>query len=170
MPKTWIDQKTAVIADSVYCDNKLCARDVAVTLPEIGFATADVQAMGTMTAAVVGLINDMTASISKVGIDKAMFSLFSPGKHSFEVRGVQNSMSADGTSSPEGFKAFLSGMIATIPGLSVTPGSASENEISITVTRYQLYIGGEEMLCIDRLNGICRILGVDYYEQIAALL
>ena len=79
-------------------------------------------------------------------------------------------MSADGTSKPEGCKAFLSGTIGTIPGISVEPGSASENEISITVTRFQLYINGEEALCIDRLNGICRINGVDYYSDVAALL
>ena len=166
----WLDQKNAIVADSVYADNQLVARDVAVTLPEVTFMTAEAQAMGTMNVPIVGMIEDMTASITKTGIDKAMLGLLSPGKHNFEVRFVQNSMSADGTSKPEGCKAFLSGTIGTITGLSIEPGSASENEITITVTRYQLYTNGEEALCVDRLNGICRINCVDYYGDIASHL
>ena len=50
----WVDQDTAVIADSIYCDDKLVARDTPVTLPEITFLTAEVNAMGTMSAAIIG--------------------------------------------------------------------------------------------------------------------
>ena len=139
----WIDQKNAVIADSVYADNKLVARDVAVTLPEITFMTAEAQAMGTMNVPIVGMIEDMTASITKTGIDKELLGLLSPGKHNFEVRFVQNSMSADGTASPEGCKAFLSGTNGTIPGISLAPGSEPETAISNKVTRNQRYINDE---------------------------
>lgn len=166
----WVDQNTAVLADSVYCDNKLAARDASVTLPEVTFLTAEANAMGTMATALMGLIEDMLTTIAKRGADKDFFEMMKPGKHDYEIRFVQNRMSADGTSRAVGGKAFITGTVNTIPGISLEVGSASENEVSITTTRYQLYLDGEEMLCIDRLAGICRILGTDYYSDIASLL
>ena len=38
-----------VVADTIYSDGKLVARDVSVTLPEITPMTADLQAMGTFS-------------------------------------------------------------------------------------------------------------------------
>ena len=162
----WVDQDTAVIADSIYCDDKLVARDTPVTLPEITFLTAEVNAMGTMSAAILGLIEDMITSITKRGVDKNFFTMLTPGAHDYEIRFVQNRMSADGRTRAVGCKAFITGEANTIPGIGLEVGSQSENETTITTTRYLLYVDGEEMLCIDRLAGICRILGVDHYKKI----
>lgn len=40
----WLDIKGPVVADTVYADNVLVAKDVAFTLPGMEFVTADVQA------------------------------------------------------------------------------------------------------------------------------
>lgn len=167
---TWIDQKNAIVADAVYVDNELAARDVSVSLPEVSFQTADINAMGTMTFPLAGLLDDMEMTVSKAGTDLGLFKMCTPGKHSMEVRYVQNSIAADGTSTPEGCKAFLTVFPKTIPEIAVEVGASGENEVSFTVSRFQLYVNGEEMLCIDRLNSICRIRGTDYYSQIAKYL
>lgn len=167
---TWVDQKNAIVADTVYCDNTLAAKNVSVTLPEITFSTAEISAMGTIELPLVGLIDAMEASITKVGTDLGLIKMLTPEKHSIEVRYVQNNISADGTSTPEGCKAFLTGVPKSIPGISIEVGSASENEVSIAVTRYQLFANGEELLCIDKLNSICRINGKDYFADIAQYL
>ena len=57
-----------------------------------------------------------------------------------------------------------------IPQTAIEVGSNIESEISLAVSRYQLYVDGEELLCIDRLSQICRIRGVDYYKKIASML
>ena len=44
----WMDIKGAVVADTVYCDGALCAKDVSFTLPGLSFLSADVQALGNM--------------------------------------------------------------------------------------------------------------------------
>lgn len=41
----WLDIKGPVVADTVYADNTLVAKDVAFTLPGLEFMTADVMAM-----------------------------------------------------------------------------------------------------------------------------
>ena len=38
----WLDIKGPVVADTVYADNTLVAKDVAFTLPGLEFMTADV--------------------------------------------------------------------------------------------------------------------------------
>ncbi len=50
----WVDIKGPVVADTVYSDNVLVAKDTSFTLPGIEFLTADVQAMGTMTVPLLG--------------------------------------------------------------------------------------------------------------------
>lgn len=55
----WLDIKGPVVADTVYADSTLVAKDVAFTLPGIEFLTADVQAMGNMTVPLIGLLENM---------------------------------------------------------------------------------------------------------------
>lgn len=166
----WVDQKNAILADAVYCDNVLVAKNVAVTLPEVTFATAEINAMGTTELPLVGLVEAMEASMTKIGADSQLIAMSTPQRHSYECRFVQNNISADGTATAEGCKAFITGIPKVVPGISLEVGSASENEITLAVTRYQLYVNGEELLCIDKLNSICRIRGKDYYSDIAAYL
>lgn len=164
------DKKNAVLADTCYCDNKLAAQDVAITLPAVTFLTTEVNAMGTMAVVLAGLIEDMEAALTKIGIDLGLGKMVTPTKHNFEFRWAQNVLKANGSTVPEGCKAFITGVPKGIPGIGVEIGSPSENEITIGVSRYQLYCGGKEILCIDRLSQICRINGKDYYKNISSLL
>lgn len=165
-----MDNPNAILADTCYCDNVLFAKDVAINLPAVNFLTSEVKAMGTMEAVLVGLIENMEASITKVGQDMGLARALTPEKHSFEFRYVQNVTKADGTSGPQGCKAFLTATPKGIPQTGIEVGNNIESEISLTATRYQLYVNGEELLCIDRLSQICRINGKDYYSKIASML
>lgn len=165
-----MDKKNAVIADKCYCDSTLVAEDVSITLPAINFLTTEVNAMGTMSVPLAGIIEDMEATITKVGLDKGLKKMITPTKHSFEFRGVQNNLKTDGTTKPEGFKAFLTAVPKGIPSTSVEIGSNIENEVALAVSRYQLFVDGSEICCIDRLSQICRINGKDYYANIKSLL
>ena len=68
----WLDIKGPVVADTVYADSTLVAKDVAFTLPGIEFLTADVQAMGNMTVPLIGLLENMELSITKIGVDNGL--------------------------------------------------------------------------------------------------
>lgn len=165
-----LERKNAVLADKFYCDNSLAAEDVSVTLPAVTFLTSEVQAMGTMEVILAGIIESMEMAITKIGLDKGLTSMMTPKKHSYELRWAQNALKSDGSVAPEGCKAFITGIPKGIPGIGVEMAANSEGEVSIAVSRYQLYINGAEACCIDRLAGICRINGVDYYSSISALL
>ena len=166
----WQDMKNAVLADTCYCDNQLAAKDVSVNLPAINFLTTEVKAMGTMDVVLAGIIEAMEATITKIGIDVGLVRMSTPTKHSYEFRWAQNVLKADGTTAPEGCKAFITGVPKGVPAASLEIGSNTESEITIGCSRYQLFCGGKEILCVDRLSQICRINGTDYYKSIASLL
>lgn len=166
----WIDMKGPVIANTIYSDSQLVAKDTTIALPSITPVTADFKAMGTMSLPVIGQIESMEMSITKIGIDQGLGRLARLQVMNIEARWVQDVIQADGSTKLEGCKAFLRGVSKTIPGLSIEPGSNSENDLTHEIIRYQLFAGGEELWLVDRLSQILRILGKDYYKEIASLL
>lgn len=166
----WLDIKGTNIADTVYSDNQLVAKDVSFTLPAVTPLVGEAQAMGTMEVPAVGLIEAMEATITKVGTDLGLSRMMRLENQNLELRWVQNVTYADGSSKPEGCKAFIRGVPKSLPAIGVEIGSNSESEIPYAVTRYQLFIGGQEILLVDRLSQILRINGVDYYGRISSLL
>lgn len=166
----WLDIKGPVVADTVYSDNTLVAKDTAFTLPGIEFMTADVQAMGNMSVPLIGLLENMELSITKIGIDKGLGRMNRLEKQNFEFRWVQNVVNSDGSSSVEGCKAFVRTMPGSFPETGVEVGSAPEHENTYNVTRMQVYANGVEILCVDRLSQILRINGKDYMKPINNLL
>lgn len=141
----WLDIKGPVVADTVYADSTLVAKDVSFTLPGIEFLTADVQAMGNMTVPLIGLLENMELSITKIGVDNGLRRMNRLKKQSFEFRWVQNVVKSDGS-------------------------TATEAENTYNVTRLQIYANGVEICCVDRLAQILRINGEDYMSQINNLL
>lgn len=159
-----------VVADTVYCDKVLVARDVAATLPEVAAMTADVQAMGTLSLPVWQLIENMETTITKIGVDLGFASLIQPDMKPIELRWVQTVTDAGGNTKNVGCKAFIKAIPSKIPGVGLEIGSAIEGEITLTTTRYNLFVDGKEICLIDKLSGICRINGKDYAGDIGSLL
>lgn len=166
----WLDIKGPVVADTVYVDSTLVAKDVSFTLPGIEFLTADVQAMGNMTVPLIGLLENMELSITKIGVDNGLRRMNRLKKQSFEFRWVQNVVKSDGSTATEGCKAFVRTMPGSFPELGVEVGSATEAENTYNVTRLLIYANGVEICCVDRLAQILRINGEDYMSQINNLL
>ena len=108
----------------------------------------------------------MEASITKIGIDLGLRSLVKLTSKTIEIRWAQDVKLSDGSTKTEGCKAFLRCVSKGIPGLNVDPGNASENEIALAVSRYQLFVAGNEYWLIDQLNTIMRVGGVDYAKDI----
>lgn len=166
----WMDIKSAVVADTVYADNSLVAKDVAFTLPGLEFLTADVQAMGNMSVPLIGLLENMELAVTKIGMDSGLSRMNRLQKQNLEFRWVQNVVKSDGSTASEGCKAFVRTMPGNVPEIGVEVGSASEHEITYNVSRMQVYMNGTEVICVDRLSQILRINGVDYMSKINNLL
>ena len=166
----WLDLKGPTVADTVYADNVLVAKDVTFTLPGLEFMTADVMAMGNMTVPLIGLLENMELTITKIGLDMGLSRLSKLEKQNLEFRWVQNVVNADGSQSSEGCKAFVRTLPGALPEISVEVGSSVEGEITYNVTRQQIYMNGTEYMCVDRLSHTLRVEGKDYMSPINNLL
>lgn len=166
----WLDLKGPILANTVYDSGKLVAKDVAIEMPAVTPVTADFKAMGTVNVPLPGLIEAMEATITKIGIDLGLRSLVKFDSKTLEFRWVQDVKTSDGSSKPEGCKAFLRVVSKGIPGLSLDPGNTVEGALTYSVTRYQLFVGGAEYWLVDQLSQQLRIDGVDYCKPITSLL
>ena len=160
----------AVLANTCYKDGELVAKDVTLTLPSVNYRTAEHNAMGVMELPMQGQIEAMEASVTKKGYDTGLAKLAKPEPMSLEFRFVQDSIDSNNVSSPEGCRVFMRAVPKTLPGSDLEPGEVGETQITFAVTRYQLFVGGEEICLIDQLNGIQRIYGTDYAKSINSLL
>ena len=170
MPGIWIDLRGPIVGTTAYDGGKLVGRDVTVNLPAVTPVAADFKAMGTLTLPVPGQIEAMEATITKIGVDLGLRSLVKMDSKTIEYRWAQNVVHADGTQTVEGCKAFLRSVSKGIPGISLEPGSSSENELAFAVSRYQLFVAGVEFWLIDQLGPIQRIDGKDYAKDLVSLL
>lgn len=159
-----------IVADTVYCENQLVAKDVEFTLPEVAPVMADVEAMGTMSVPLWSRLDNMELSVTKIGFDKGLSKLLKPGLKPLEFRFPQETIDANGNTKTVACKAFIKGMNTTIPGIGVVPGEPSSNELTLMATRYQLFVDGAESLLIDRLASIVRIDGTDYTSGLQSML
>lgn len=166
----WVPISGAVVGDTTYVDGELVLRNAVVTLPEVTMTTVELKAGGTVEMPIPGQVDAMEATFT-VGVpDAGLSKICEPGSHEIEVRFPMQVVGSDGNSELRGCKAFLRANGKTIPGVSVEPGEASENEATVGVTRYRLVVDGEEVLCIDQLNGIFKFNGVDYSGGLESLL
>ena len=166
----YLDICGPVVADTAYVDSQLVARDIEITLPEVTPMTADLSAMGTMTVPIWTLFDNLEATITKIGTDLGLSKLIKPDMKPLEIRWVYTAVKADGASKDVGCKAFIRGIPNKIPGIELKVGESSENAVTFMVSRYNLFVDGEEMILIDRLANIARIGGKDYAAEINSLL
>lgn len=163
-------KKGTIVGVTAYVGNNLVAEDVTISLPEITPKTQTFNAMGEVEFP-IPLVEAMEATVNKVGIDKGFIRLLVPETRKFEFRWVQTKVKTDGTQEMEGCKAFITGIPKTIfPGGDIATGENYEGAIAIAVTRFQLYVDGNEYILVDKLKGQFKINGKDYAKGIKNLL
>ena len=166
-----LDIRGPINANTAYVNGDLVARNVTLTLPEVTHVLATVNtALGEAEIPLQGLVESMEATIQKIGADLGLAKICSLESKTIEFRWVQQVTKADGSQKVEGCKAFLRFIPKIVPSIEVNPGDSVELDIPGSVTRYQLYIDGKELLLVDKLAGICRINGNDTAKSVENLL
>lgn len=166
----WIDIKGPINADTVYCDNELMARDSNFELPEVTPKTSEYPAMGTMEIPTLAQIENMEMKINKIGVDMGLAKMNKFKANNYEIRFVQEAITADGTARYMQCKAFITAIPKGLPAVSGEVGSPTEAEGTYTCTSYKLIADGEVLWDINRLTGKMEIADVDYAESITSFL
>lgn len=166
-----MDVRGPVNADTAYCEGTLVGRNITLSLPEVTHVLGTVKtALGEAEVPLYGLIEAMEATIQKIGVDMGLAKICALKNKTLEFRWVQQVTKTNGEITTEGCKAFLRFIPKVVPAIEVNPGDSVELDIPGSVTRYQLFCGGNELLLVDKLAGICRIDGVDYAGSMDSLL
>lgn len=166
------DLRGPVNGTTVYVNGNLVARNTTITLPEITHVTATVKAaLGEHEVPLLGLVEAMEATIQKIGVDSGLAQALTMEAKTYEFRWVQQVTPVNGADTVEGCKAFIRGIPKIVsPSIELNPGDSVEVDIPLSVTRYQLFVSGNEILMVDKLSGICKINGVDYASRLNSLL
>jgi phage tail tube protein FII len=159
-----------VLADTVYANNKLIGENIGVTLPEVTFATSDYVALGTLTLPNRAALENMEFSVTKPGIGRELAALGAPEIVNYEVRGAQDELQPDGSMKTIGFKAFIRAVSGGLPGVELSIGEVSENEVTGNAIAYRLIVDGAEVCSIDRTAQKLVVGGKDYYRPVLGLL
>ena len=163
------DLSGPIVANTLYVDDVLVGRDISATLPDIEFMTATVQARGEWEIPIQTLFSTIELAITRVGMTVNGGKLMETGMRRIELRNVQSKTGVDGTSGNQSIKEFATGLCKTLPGGDITVGEAIEQEFSYSLKRYQVFVDGVELMCIDR-TGTCRINGKDITGGVESLL
>lgn len=160
-----------ILSNTVYHGGELVAKDCAVTLPNVEFMLAEIQAGGTIEIPVPQIINAMDLTITKIGADSKLARMSKADPVDLEIRWVHlETDPTNGSTRNIGCKAFLHCLPKGIPEISLTPGEVSENEVTYSVTGYRMVVAGQEAWAIDKFANVLRIDGIDYFEDIQWML
>lgn len=161
----------AVMADSVYLDGVQVGWNCEIKLPEVAFATSEANgAAGTVELPVYTKTDAMECSISTSGIGAGWLKTLELKPADLIVNIVQQSVSPDGTQTPQHFKAFLRVAPKGIPALEASYGESMETERTFSVFSYRLDVNGKTMLKIDPIKGVVTANGTNYAEKVSKML
>lgn len=162
---------TVVNNYAVYLGNSRLMGVGEVTLPSMSPVTAeqDIPGGGKVELPVLGQYESMKLGLSFRTVERACAHLMRPIAMDIVCRSSQQVYDgAGGMISTEAVVIYARVMGGGPELGTLKVGEGMDGKIELEVLRIRAVKGGEELYEIDKMNGICRILGVDYSAQIRA--
>ncbi len=155
-------------------NSKVSGGIATVTLPDIAYLTDTLKGAGVggeLETIAPGLLKAMEIGLDYHTVTDDVFELSKPTSHLVDCRSVVNVVDGgDGAPKSEGWRVVVVGVPKTTKVGKNEPNSTMGTNVTLSVSNYQVYKGGKELVYIDVLNYICRIGGVDYLEEVRTLM
>ncbi|MCD8052259.1 MAG: phage major tail tube protein [Clostridiales bacterium] len=142
-------------------------------LPSLEFMTATVTGAGIAGEFEVILIGQMKAmeiTLKHTVLTAQAINLSTPETHTWELREVQQSLTAGGVLTPTGVKHIFKVLPKQMEGGTLKPQSTSDPSTVASVLYWAEYRDGEKVMELDPLNNICFINGTDYLASVRSAL
>lgn len=137
----------------------------SVDLPELAAMTDTVSGAGIageVDSPVLGHFQSMTVTLNWRTIEKSALALATQKAHSLELRGSQQVYdAANGMLTSVPVKVVLSVIPKTMSLGSFNVGSATDSSNEFEVLYMKVFVGGEEVVEIDKYNYVCKFNGED---------
>lgn len=150
----------------------LCGLASAV-LPNIAFIVQSVTGAGLAgnLDAVIPMLDAMELTLNFRSVTDSAARLTAPEKHQIDLRVAEQYLdSVKGTKEIQADKYVMVAMPKTTTPGQVAPASTANVSGTYSVYRYEAYKDGEELWCLDPVNGVLRFGGVDYWEPVRRAL
>jgi P2 family phage contractile tail tube protein len=163
-----------IISFSVYEDAIEYLGIAKATLPDIKFLTQSLSGAGiagNITAVMRGIVDAMQAGLTFTEATNSAVNLLKPVVHHIDLRVATQEFDPVKSQYNIVSEKYLMDVVPQQLSVgSVAQASASEASGQYSVYNYAAYKDGKELWCIDPLNNICRIGGVDYLADVRKAL
>ena len=155
---------------NIYGERNTLYGTATVELPEIEAMSETVTGAGIageIESPTLGHFGAMATTISWRTIERAAVELAAPGAHMVEIRGAQQVYdSASGAYNSVPVKVAMKIANKTFSLGSFEPGATTDTEQEFEVLYIKMWIGGKEVLEIDKLAYIAKFNGVDVLAKV----
>ena len=139
-------------------------------LPSLEYITESLSGLGIageLETPVIGHFKSLPFKFNWNVPNKQAIVLLASITHHLEIYGsIQHHDSGSGELVPEPVKVVLRGMPKKVGTGKVEPAKKMESETELECSYIKMWLGGEEVLEIDKFNFVCRIMGQDMLEQV----
>lgn len=155
-------------------DGEIEAGVADVTLPKISYMTDTISGAGLageIETPTMGQLNSMEFGINWRTINKDLLKLAAPNFHSLEFRGAQQVLDSEHEELKiESVRIVVRGLPKETDLGKGQTSSKTDSSTTLECTYLKVDIEESTVVEIDKLNGICNIGGIDYWEAIRKAL
>ena len=161
-----------LINAAVYYETDELLGMATVKLPELSYMSENISGLGIageLETPVMGHFQSITLALTWNTMTKDAVKLMQTMSHQINVRAsIQRYDGASGKLESQAVK-LVANVMPKKTGMGKTePGKKMDSETEMEASYLKLWIGGEEMLEIDKFNFICRIMGKDMLSTVRA--
>lgn len=170
-----INRIPSVLIDyAVYLENSRLIGTGEITLPTLTAQTSEVSGAGiggTLEIPVLAHFDSMTLGINFRTVEMDAALLMQPIAHKLLFRAAQQAFDgAGGQLFSESVLVYVTGVTKSHELGTLKVGEPVDAKVELEVTRIRIVKEGNELLEVDKLNGIYRVLGVDFGYEVRAEL
>lgn len=158
-----------LIANTFYADSQLCAKNVEIVLPGLTRKTVSIDAYG-VELPMQGQFEASNMQVHVMGVNSELAHACAAGKHTYEVRFVQQKIDFSGNSKPVGGYCYVEGVSKGLPEMTISPGNSTDNTVEIIPYTFRIVVDGETVAEFDRFNGVATLWGVDEASDVEQYL
>lgn len=162
--------KERITAFRVYKDGNVLMGIADVTLPNIESMTDTVKGAGIageIDSPSIGLFGSMTLGFTWRTITKEAAELMKPGLQSLDIRGnIQEFVETSGTYKQVPLKVVVKGLPKKLEGGKLEQNAAMDAPQEFEVVYYKKTLDGRDLIEIDKLNYVYKVLGQDQLQQV----
>ena len=159
---------------NVYQDgNKMIGLAAEVELPSIKMKTSTIEGVGVggeIDSPTIGQFESLEAKLKFNTLYSSATDLMNPlNTVNLTLRAAQQVYDKTGGYAFKGLRIVMGGRVKEVNPGTVKKGNAMDAETTLELTYYMIEVDGEQVVEVDKLNGVYKVNGSDMLAGIAAL-